>query len=73
MKVCIPCGYVEYWGNQEQLLCPNCEERFMQILHTKLDCSYAISVSKQPGINQEARNADVRGSSERFVGQEESR
>jgi len=45
----------------------------MQILHTKLDCSYAISVAKHPGINQEARNADVRGSSERFVGQEESR
>jgi len=45
----------------------------MQIFHKKLACSYDSSVSKQPGINQEARNADVRGSSERFVGQEESR
>ena len=45
----------------------------MQIFHKKLACSSAISVAKHPGINQEARNADIRGSGEGFVGQEESR
>lgn len=31
MKVCEDCGYVEYWGVQENLVCPNCDQEFMQV------------------------------------------
>lgn len=31
MKICNTCGYVEYWGSQAELVCPNCDEAIMRV------------------------------------------
>jgi len=32
MKVCGECNYVEHWGTQCELVCPNCDEKYMQVI-----------------------------------------
>lgn len=56
MKHCKTCGYIEYWGTQAQLVCPNCDERFLEVYLNDAGPKYPLVVD-----NTDSTNASTQG------------
>lgn len=72
MKICNDCGYVEYWGVQAALVCPNCSEVYMEVFFSeKTACNSDSGKASSPSY-KEMPNAGFYRCSEESVGSEDS-